>query len=216
MKPWLSDILACPIDKYYPLELLILKWETNISEIEEFLKIYKIRDEKLINNEELIKFSETENHIKIRDSIALKSKKSVDYLNAINSSIQELNIINNLTKEPAIDKCIDLLKTSVKRKIESTINQISKEDKKEKIKEIMNSILPELYLINKFKIDTEIEEGILFCSKCNRWYPIVETIPQMLPDKYRNENEDIAFLNKWKQILEQIKFFQRKLIPFNK
>ncbi|GAH36103.1 unnamed protein product, partial [marine sediment metagenome] len=58
MKPWLSDILACPIDKYYPLELLILKWETNISEIEEFLKIYKIRDEKLINNEELIKFSE--------------------------------------------------------------------------------------------------------------------------------------------------------------
>lgn len=216
MKPWLSDILACPIDKYYPLELLILKWETNISEIEEFLKIYKIRDEKLINNEELIKFSETENHIKIRDSIALKSKKSVDYLNAINSSIQELNNINNLTKEPAIDKCIDLLKTSVKRKIESTINQISNEDKKEKIKEIMNSILPELYLINKFKIDTEIEEGILFCSKCNRWYPIVETIPQMLPDKYRNENEDIAFLNKWKQILEQINFFQRKLIPFNK
>ncbi|MCK4280607.1 MAG: hypothetical protein KAX10_00705 [Candidatus Lokiarchaeota archaeon] len=216
MKPWLSDILACPIDKYYPLELLILKWETNISEIEEFLKIYKIRDEKLINNEELIKFSETENHIKIRDSIALKSKKSVDYLNAINSSIQELNNINNLTKEPAIDKCIDLLKTSVKRKIESTINQISKEDKKEKIKEIINSILPELYLINKFKIDTEIEEGILFCSKCNRWYPIVETIPQMLPDKYRNENEDIAFLNKWKQILEQINFFQRKLIPFNK
>ncbi|MBA7686902.1 hypothetical protein ES703_95362 [subsurface metagenome] len=216
MKPWLSDILACPIDKYYPLELLILKWETNISEIEEFLKIYKIRDEKLINNEELIKFSETENHIKIRDSIALKSKKSVDYLNAINSSIQELNNINNLTKEPEIDKCIDLLKTSVKRKIESTINQISKEDKKEKIKEIINSILPELYLINKFKIDTEIEEGILFCSKCNRWYPIVETIPQMLPDKYRNENEDIAFLNKWKQILEQINFFQRKLIPFNK
>lgn len=216
MKPWLSDILACPIDKYYPLELLILKWETNISEIEEFLKIYKIRDEKLINNEELIKFSETENHIKIRDSIALKSKKSVDYLNAINSSIQELNNINNLTKESAIDKCIDLLKTSVKRKIESTINQISKEDKKEKIKEIINSILPELYLINKFKIDTEIEEGILFCSKCNRWYPIVETIPQMLPDKYRNENEDIAFLNKWKQILEQINFFQRKLIPFNK
>lgn len=216
MKPWLSDILACPIDKYYPLELLILKWETNISEIEEFLKIYKIRDEKLINNEELIKFSETENHIKIRDSIALKSKKSVEYLNAINSSIQELNNINNLTKEPAIDKCIDLLKTSVKRKIESTINQISKEDKKEKIKEIINSILPELYLINKFKIDTEIEEGILFCSKCNRWYPIVETIPQMLPDKYRNENEDIAFLNKWKQILEQINFFQRKLIPFNK
>ncbi len=216
MKPWLSDILACPIDKYYPLELLILKWETNISEIEEFLKIYKMRDEKLINNEELIKFSETENHIKIRDSIALKSKKSADYLNAINSSIQELNNINNLTKEPTIDKCIDLLKTSVKRKIESTINQISKEDKKEKIKEIMNSILPELYLINKFKIDTEIEEGILFCSKCNRWYPIVETIPQMLPDKYRNENEDIAFLNKWKQILEQINFFQRKLIPFNK
>jgi len=214
MKPWLFDILACPIDKNFPLELLILKWETNINEVEEFLKIFQVRDEKSIKNEELIKCTETENSLKIRDGIALKSKKSSEYINTINSSIQELKNIINLTKEPIINKCIDLLKTSVKIKIESTINLISKEDKKEKIKEIINSILPELYLINKFKIDTEIEEGILFCSKCNRWYPIVQTIPQMLPDKYRNEKEDITFLNKWKETLDKINFLQRDLIPF--
>ena len=72
-----------------------------------------------------------------------------------------------------------------------------------------------MYLVNKFKIDTEIEEGILFCEKCSRWYPIIETIPQMLPDKYRKENEDISFLKKWKSILKEINFFERKLVPFN-
>ena len=29
MKPLLLDILACPICKYYPLKLDILKWETS-------------------------------------------------------------------------------------------------------------------------------------------------------------------------------------------
>ena len=32
MKPWLFDILACPIDKHYPLKLYIFKFETNRDE----------------------------------------------------------------------------------------------------------------------------------------------------------------------------------------
>lgn len=45
----------------------------------------------------------------------------------------------------------------------------------------------------------EIEEGMLTCSECGRWYPIIETIPHMLPDELREEREDRDFLVKWEK-----------------
>lgn len=47
--------------------------------------------------------------------------------------------------------------------------------------------------------DTVISEGILFCSKCSRFYPIVEEIPVMLPDDLRDKQKDIEFLQKWRE-----------------
>ncbi len=44
----------------------------------------------------------------------------------------------------------------------------------------------------------EIDEGILICSECGRWYPIMETIPHMLPDELREEKEDLGFLARWR------------------
>ncbi|SMH71821.1 Trm112 family protein [Candidatus Nitrosotalea okcheonensis] len=46
-----------------------------------------------------------------------------------------------------------------------------------------------------------ISEGIIFCSKCSRYYPIIEEIPIMLPDELRDKNQDIEFLNKHRNIL---------------
>lgn len=42
-----------------------------------------------------------------------------------------------------------------------------------------------------------IKEGILFCSQCSRFYPIIEEIPVMLPDELRDKEKDIQFLQKW-------------------
>ncbi|HJU79437.1 MAG TPA: Trm112 family protein [Nitrososphaeraceae archaeon] len=42
-----------------------------------------------------------------------------------------------------------------------------------------------------------IKEGVLFCSQCSRYYPIIEEIPVMLPDELRDEEKDIQFLQKW-------------------
>lgn len=47
--------------------------------------------------------------------------------------------------------------------------------------------------------DTVISEGILFCSQCSRFYPIVEEIPVMLPDDLRDKQKDIEFLQKWRE-----------------
>lgn len=45
----------------------------------------------------------------------------------------------------------------------------------------------------------EIVEGLLYCPSCKRWYPIMDEIPRMLPDKLRKKEDDIKFLEKYKQ-----------------
>ncbi|MDR0797099.1 MAG: Trm112 family protein [Nitrososphaerota archaeon] len=50
-----------------------------------------------------------------------------------------------------------------------------------------------------FEEKTEIVEGVIFCPKCHRWYPIRDEIPEMLPDELRKNSEDLPFLKKWKE-----------------
>jgi uncharacterized protein YbaR (Trm112 family) len=43
-------------------------------------------------------------------------------------------------------------------------------------------------------IKTEVKAGVLFCINCGRWYPIIDEIPRLLPDNFRQREEDIEFL----------------------
>jgi uncharacterized protein YbaR (Trm112 family) len=59
----------------------------------------------------------------------------------------------------------------------------------------------ELFEINTKKDndnDIIISEGVLFCTKCLRFYPIIDEIPIMLPDELREKQKDIEFLQKWR------------------
>jgi len=61
----------------------------------------------------------------------------------------------------------------------------------------------ELYEIKEK--DNVVSEGALFCSKCSRFYPIIEEIPIMLPDELRNKVQEIEFLkNNKKNLPEKI------------
>ena len=58
------------------------------------------------------------------------------------------------------------------------------------------------YPLELFEIvseDQTVEEGVLFCTKCSRYYPIIDEIPVMLPDELREKQKDrdIDFLKKW-------------------
>lgn len=44
-----------------------------------------------------------------------------------------------------------------------------------------------------------VQEGLLLCKSCNRFYPITEEIPIILPDELRDKKKDIEFLKKWKE-----------------
>jgi uncharacterized protein YbaR (Trm112 family) len=48
------------------------------------------------------------------------------------------------------------------------------------------------------QINIVINEGVLFCEECLRFYPIIDEIPIMLPDELREKQSDITFLQKWK------------------
>ena len=58
----------------------------------------------------------------------------------------------------------------------------------------------ELYVFEK---GDEIGEGLMVCKVCNRWYPIIEEIPHMLPDELRKQKEDQPFLEKWRESIPQ-------------
>jgi uncharacterized protein len=42
-----------------------------------------------------------------------------------------------------------------------------------------------------------IEEGLLLCRTCLRFYPITEEIPIILPDELRDKKKDMEFLRTW-------------------
>jgi uncharacterized protein YbaR (Trm112 family) len=58
-----------------------------------------------------------------------------------------------------------------------------------------------LELLELTSKDEIVSEGVIFCSECSRYYPIIEEIPIMLPDELRDKNQDIEFLNKFKNII---------------
>jgi len=74
--------------------------------------------------------------------------------------------------------------------------------------DILACPIDKYYPLELFEIDTTIDttinetvikEGVLFCSQCSRFYPIIEEIPVMLPDELRDKEKDIQFLQKWQE-----------------
>lgn len=50
-------------------------------------------------------------------------------------------------------------------------------------------------------LDDTIIEGLFTCKHCNRYYPIVQGIPIMSPDEYREPVLEAPILERWKNQL---------------
>jgi len=48
--------------------------------------------------------------------------------------------------------------------------------------------------------DHNILEGLLTCTECKRYYPIVKGIPIMNPDEYREAKFELPLMASWKQL----------------
>ena len=73
----------------------------------------------------------------------------------------------------------------------------SEEEKKNKIDANSDDLFAEA------DYDIVIEEGVLFCNRCFRFFPIVEEIPIILPDEIRDKNKDLELLKKWSDSLPE-------------
>jgi len=122
MKKHMLDILACPIDKNYPLELI----ELNVKELE-------------------------------------KDKMKENY-HPLNSE-ENNNIVKKNKNSGGGNK----------------VNEIKHNDEKVIV----------------------VIDGILYCKKCSRFYPIIDEIPIMLPDELREKEKDLQFLKKWKHTIPE-------------
>lgn len=73
---------------------------------------------------------------------------------------------------------------------------------KKSMLDILACPIDKYYPLELFEIVSEgqnVKEGVLFCTKCSRFYPIREEIPVMLPDELREKQKDIEFLQKWQE-----------------
>ena len=198
MKSGLLSILACPICKSYPLQLKIFKWETTISKFNELENIIAEKTIDQLKRDTNIKITKTKNKILVRDNIIRSEKKFSSYIEEVRKINHDILAIKDNTKTFS-DKILILIKKELFNKIKE--NNIDKHN--ENLIKIFEQIEFYIYLLNWYLFYAEIEEGIMVCDKCNRWFPIIETIPQMLPDEVRNKKTEKEFLHKWKDLIEE-------------
>ncbi len=68
-----------------------------------------------------------------------------------------------------------------------------------KLIDILACPVDKYFPLEIFELDSKdqlVSEGALYCTKCSRFYPIIEEIPIMLPDELRNKDQDIEFLKR--------------------
>jgi uncharacterized protein YbaR (Trm112 family)/SAM-dependent methyltransferase len=56
----------------------------------------------------------------------------------------------------------------------------------------------ELRFLDSLDPNSESKDSLLLCQSCDHWYPIRNTIPELLPDQLRDWEKDLHFLNKLK------------------
>lgn len=202
MKLWLLEILACPIDHAFPLELIILKWQPAQNQENPSDKVAELLDQ---YSKKIFTISESPIHTEsrpeglfVRDFLVLKFHPCGDYFHSLIEKIAELGVVQDKSEWKG-QQALELIKTQIKARLKEAETKLIANPKLDanQTMEILQSVQPELIFLNLFKYQLEIEDGVMFCPECHRWFPIFETIPQMLPDDLRQAEQDNAFQYKW-------------------
>ncbi len=208
MKSGLLTLLACPICKHYPLRLKIFEWETKQDKFKQLLEVYTTKNIEILRNETNVKIIKSNGEIKIKDNIVRYEKNLNDYIDELKEIHEDLLAIQDVSKILS-NEILKIIKEEFFVKLED----FKKEDTAERQEQKFEQFKLYIYIANWYLFNAEINEGIMTCDKCQRWFPIIETIPQMLPDEVRKEKKDVPFLQKWKDDIEDWVLFKGK--PFN-
>jgi len=201
MKLWLNEILACPEDKHFPLDVYILKWNTDKRKVDfpSIIRDYKAGTLAKDVPKGLVQIlNEPGLPLRIKDMIAIKPLEPKEYIQVLLKSIGELDYVSDLSSGELTNatEIIEFIKTTIKKTLEDSLQKLITL-LPEELERFVDELFPTFGLINIVKIIMEVDTGVLFCSKCGRWYPIFDSIPQMLPDKFRVKDTDDQFKKDW-------------------
>jgi uncharacterized protein YbaR (Trm112 family) len=173
MKPWLLNILACPIDKHHPLEAYLFSWETTEEELR------KIASEAGQPNTH---FKKNYRHLAkqlVDGTISPEAIRSIKDLSGYDDSVGLLAVaidaINRLKRVP--ETCEDDLLRDHPEDIDALYR-----------------------FLNLMEVDAGLlvcEE----CGRWYPVGSAVETIPEMLPDDLREKERDLKWLEKWRDLI---------------
>lgn len=185
MRPWLLNVLACPMDKHHPLEAYFFTWETE----EQKMKIISLGA------------GEVSHH----------------FMKGYGHLVRQIK--DGTISPPAIRAIRDLTGSEESKVLlEEAIRAIGRLEAAGDISEdeLLRSFGREVDILYRFLNLIEVNEGLLVCPRCGRWYPIgsaVETIPELLPDELRDRDRDLSWLERWSKLIPSKILEEGK--PFN-
>jgi uncharacterized protein YbaR (Trm112 family) len=230
MKIWLNHTLACPDDASYPLNLLIFKWESAEDQFKALLDAYRANALYNFRNEEsplaIEKIeSATEKEIISKNMQQLQENSSIihlvkqndgihfydtnvidplplrEYIKSYLDILEEFSIIFDHSKSKPVNEALYVVTHTIYPKMRSIFSKIAKNlNDIKNVEEIISPIFQDLIFLNIFLTYLEIEEGLLVCTHCKRWYPIIKTIPRIYPKTMKRQEMDIEFRNKWSEL----------------
>jgi uncharacterized protein YbaR (Trm112 family) len=173
MKPWLLNILACPIDKHHPLEAHFFTWETH---------------------EEVIK--------KYTDNIGTPSSEHDRNYKQLAKQLTDGTIsptaIKNITDLSKSQNSKNLLT----RAIDAIVRFEEAEEKSEEalLKECLKDIDALNRYMHLLEVDAGLLV-CPECGRWYPIGSAVETIPEMLPDDLREKDRDLEWMEKWSHLI---------------
>ena len=173
MKPWLLNILACPIDKHHPLDVYFFTWETSEGEISGHVKDAGLLNEKHEKGYSQIAKQYVDGTISSEAIRKIKdSSGSNDTSGLLAVALDALNRLGDL-QEPS----------------EESLLQDHKRD------------LDALYrYMNLVEVDAGLLV-CPECGRWYPVGSAVETIPEMLPDDLREKDRDLKWMEKWTDLI---------------
>lgn len=173
MKPWLLNILACPIDKYHPLEAYFFSWETSEEEIK------KITTEAGVPSKYF------------KDSYAHLAKQILDGT----ISPDSIRMIVDNSDSDYSKRLLAVTIDSILR-IENARGTCDDD----LIKELPEDIDVLYRYLNLMELDAGLLVCPK-CNRWYPIGSAVETIPEMLPDDLREKERDLEWLKKWRELV---------------
>jgi uncharacterized protein YbaR (Trm112 family) len=171
MKPWLLNILACPIDKHHPLEARFFSWETSA---EELRKIASGAGEPSPH------FRKSYRHLakQLKDgTISTSAMRAIE--DATGSEYSARLLADAVEAVDRLEEILDRPEEQLLRDFPQDIDRLYR-------------------FLNLIEVDAGLLV-CPECDRWYPIGSAVETIPELLPDDLRERDRDLAWLECWQE-----------------